>query len=345
MPKVNIGDIALRAGVSKTAVSFAFNNPSKLSEATARHILEIAESMGYTPDPVARSMTTGKTGTIGLLLPQSIPEMIRNPYFPEFLEGIGEVCNHSGLSLMLVPPLKGSMRRAIVNAAVDGFLTLGLEEHKATMLVLRQRDVPFVTVDSDPIEDIPAINIDDESGARMVMEHILNAGHRQIAILAIRSGKQGHYQEYVGTLGARMKGYLSALGHFGLKVDGRHVRLVECVCSEEGGRDGYKILWKSQKKPTALICMSDIIAIGAMKAAQASGLDIPGELSFAGFDDIPLAELVRPGLTTVSQPSIQKGKLAAEILVRLLDTTIAPEHHLLPTSLVLRESVGEAKKS
>ena len=137
MPKVNITDIALRAGFSKTAVSFAFNNPSKLSEVTVRHILEVAESMGYAPDPVARSMTTGKTGTIGLLLPQSIPEMIRNPYFPEFIEGIGEVCNHSGLSLMLVPPLKGSIRRAIVNAAVDGFLTLGLEQTKATMVVFK----------------------------------------------------------------------------------------------------------------------------------------------------------------------------------------------------------------
>lgn len=343
MPKVNITDIALRAGVSKTAVSFAFNNPSKLSEATARHILEIAESMGYAPDPVARSMTTGKTGTIGLLLPQSIPEMIRNPYFPEFIEGIGEVCNHSGLSLMLVPPLKGSMRRAIVNAAVDGFLTLGLEEFKATMMVLRQRDVPFVTVDSDPIEDVPAINIDDESGARMVMEHILNAGHRQIAILAIRSGKQGHYQDYVGTLGARMKGYLTALEQVGLKVDGRHVRLVECVCTEEGGREGFNTLWKSQRKPTAIVSMSDIIAIGAMKAAQTSGLEIPGDLSIAGFDDIPLAGLVHPGLTTVSQPSILKGKLAGEILVKLLNSTIEPKHHLLPTTLVQRGSVGAVK--
>jgi DNA-binding LacI/PurR family transcriptional regulator len=343
MPKVNITDIALRAGVSKTAVSFAFNNPSKLSETTARHILEIAESLGYTPDPVARSMTTGKTGTIGLLLPQSIPEMIRNPYFPEFIEGIGEVCTHSGLSLMLVPPLKGSIRRAIVNAAVDGFLTLGLEEYKATMMVLRQRDIPFVTVDSDPIEDVPAINIDDESGARMMMEHILNAGHRQIAIMAIRSGKQGHYQEYVGTLGARMKGYLTALEQFNLKVDGRHVRLIECVCTEIGGREGFATIWKSPRKPTVIVSMSDIMAIGAMKEAQTIGVNIPGDLSIAGFDDIPQAGLVNPGLTTVSQPSIQKGKLAAEILVKLLDSSIQPVHHLLSTSLVLRESVGKVQ--
>jgi alanine racemase len=96
MTRVNIKDIAQKAGVSKTAVSFAFNNPSRLSEATVQQILAIAEEMGYSPDPVARSMSTGRTGTIGLLLPQSMPEIVRNPYFPEFLEGIGEVCTHSG---------------------------------------------------------------------------------------------------------------------------------------------------------------------------------------------------------------------------------------------------------
>src|SRR5450759_2634184 len=102
----NIKDIAEKAGVSKTAVSFAFNNPNRLSEATVQQILKIAEEMGYNPDPVARSMSTGKTGTIGLLLPQPIPEIIRNPSMPEFIEGIGEVCNEASLSLLLVPPLK-----------------------------------------------------------------------------------------------------------------------------------------------------------------------------------------------------------------------------------------------
>jgi hypothetical protein len=142
MARVKIKDIAEKAGVSKTAVSFAFNNPEHLSEGTVKHILSIAEEMGYTPDPVARNLITGKTGTIGLLVPQPIPEIIRNPFTPEFIEGIGEVCTLEGLSLLLVPPLKGSMQRAIGNAAVDGFLTLGLEESKSTMVVLRQRGVP-----------------------------------------------------------------------------------------------------------------------------------------------------------------------------------------------------------
>ncbi len=161
MARINIKDIAERAGVSKTTVSFAFNNPERLPEARVKQILQIAAEMGYTPDPVARTLSTGKTGTIGILVPQPIPEIIRNPFMPEFLEGVGEICTEASLSLMIVPPIKGSMQRAISNAAVDGFLTLGLEEHKDTMMVLRQRGVPYVTVDSDPIEGVPAVNVVD----------------------------------------------------------------------------------------------------------------------------------------------------------------------------------------
>ena len=344
MGKINISEIARRAGVSKTAVSFAFNDPSKLSETTAQRILDIAEEMGYSPDPVARSMSTGRTGTIGLLVPQPIPEVVRNPFIPEFLEGIGEVCTQQGLSLMIVPPLKGSMRRAIVNAAVDGFITLGLEEHKATMVVLRQRGVPFVTVDSEPIEGVPAINIDDESGAKAAMTHLLAMGHREIAILAIRSGKQGHYEEYEGTLHYRMNGYLSALVEHGLSLDRRHIRLVECVCTEKGGYTCFTNLWKRKNRPTAILAMSDIIAVGVMKAAIDAGLEIPKDISIVGFDDIPLASMVSPGLTTIAQPLAKKGKFAAELLTHLIEGMAKPVHHCLPTHLVIRQSAGPPPK-
>lgn len=344
MTRVNIKDIAQRAGVSKTAVSFAFNNPSRLSESTAQQILTIAEEMGYSPDPVARSMSTGHTGTIGLLLPQPLPEIVRNPFFPEFVEGIGEVCTHSGLSLMLVSPLKGSMRRAIVNAAVDGFLTLGLEEYKATMVVLRQRGVPFVTVDSDPIEGVPAINVDDAGGACQAMQHVLASGHRQIAILAIRSGKQGHYQEYVGTLGARMHGYLQALQQFGLNINGRSVRLLECASTENGGMESFQALWKLRHHPTAIVAMSDIIAIGVIKAAIAAGVQVPQDLSVVGFDDITLASLIHPALTTVAQPSREKGQIAASQLVKLIESSPEPVHQVLPTRLIERASVCPPKE-
>ncbi len=340
MPKVNIDDIAQKAGVSKTAVSFAFNKPGRLSKDTVNRVLAIAEEFGYHPDPIARSMSTRRTGTIGVLVPQPIPEVISNPFIPEFLEGIGEVCTEAGLSLMIVPPLKGSIQRAIDNAAVDGFITLGLEETKSTMVVLRQRGVPFVTVDSDTIDGIPAINIDDEGGAKEIMALVLGQGHRDITILAIRSGKRCHYQEYQGTLRLRMNGYLAAMADFGLKIDNRHIRLVECVCTEKGGKLGFQTTWKARRRPTALVAMSDIIAIGAMEAAKEAGIVIPDELSIVGFDDIPIAALVNPPLTTVSQPRCRKGKLAAELLLKDIEGNVDSTHHVLQTQLILRKSVS-----
>lgn len=340
MTKVNISDIAKKAGVSKTAVSFAFNNPGRLPKSTVEHILKIADDLGYIPNPVARSMTSGRTGTIGVLVPQPIPEIIRNPFIPEFLEGIGEACTAEGLSLMIVPPLKGSMRRAIENAAVDGFITLGLEEFKATMMVLRQRGVPFVTVDSDPIEGAPAVNVDDESGARAAMQHVLAAGHREIAIVAIRSGAKGNYKEYHGTLKLRMNGYLAALEEFGLALDHRKIRLIECVNTEKGGRAGFDTLWKARRCPTAVVAMSDIIAIGIIAEASEAGVRIPEELSVVGFDDIPLAKLVCPPLTTIAQPLTEKGRLAAELLLKSISGKGEPARYMLQTSLVVRKSVA-----
>jgi len=246
MTKVTISEIARRAGVSKTAVSFAFNYPERLSEDTLRHILTVAEEVGYAPDPVASNLKTRRTGCIGILVPQPIPIMTRNPYLLKFIEGVGDVCHESGMSLMLVPPLKGSLRRAIVRAAVDGFLTLGLETFRGTMVVLQQRGVPFVMVDSDPTPEIPCVNIDDEGGAYAAMSYALARGHRQIAIFGIRSGHHGDYHKYAGTLQRRITGYARALAEHGLSLDAPSVHLLECECDAAGGYEGLHALWPSR---------------------------------------------------------------------------------------------------
>jgi DNA-binding LacI/PurR family transcriptional regulator len=343
MTKVTIKDIAEKAGVSTTSVSFAFNDPARLSDGTVQRILEVAEELGYIPDPVARIMNTGRTCVLGVLVPQPLPEIIRNPFLFELLEGIGEVCTSAGFSLMLVPPLEGSLRRAVINAAVDGFLTLGLEPFKSTMMVLRQRGVPYVMIDTDPIEGVPAVNVTDQAGARAAMRHVLKAGHRKITILAIRSGKEGRYREYVGTLRRRMDGYIAALGEEGLAMDGEQIRLIECASNARGGRDAFDDAWSARIQPTALVAMSDIIAIGAMDAARERGVRIPKDLSIVGFDDIPAASWVAPPLTTVAQPLRRKGRLAADVLVRLIEERAMPSHHLLRTRLMVRQTVDRPR--
>lgn len=341
MARVTIKEIAEKAGVSVTSVSFAFNNPSRLHEATVQRILEVAEELGYIPNPIARSMSTGRTGALGILVPQPFFEVLRNPYHYEFLEGVAEVCTAAGYSLMIVPPLEGSVKRAIGVAAVDGFLTLGLELFKSTMAILNQREVPFVMVDSDnSIEGVSTVNINDRAGARAVMAHVLKAGHRDIAILGIRSGTNGRYQEYTGTLRRRMDGYLNALAAFNLEIDQRRIQLVECASTANGGQDGFQQLWKKKNHPTAVVAMSDIIAIGVIDAARRKGIKVPEDLSVVGFDDISLSKLINPPLTTVSQPIQQKGKLAAELLVNCIKGEGRISQHILNTKLMIRASVS-----
>ncbi len=340
MARATIADVAGGAGVSKTAVSFAFNNPQRLSKDTLNRILEVAEQLGYSPDPVARSMSRGRTGIVGILVPQPLTVMTRNPFFAEFLEGMAEVADEAELPILLVPPVRGSMEHAVNGAAVDGFVTLGLETFRPTMRALERRHLPYVMVDSESVEGVACVNIDDEQGAYEAMKFVLDQGHRHIGILGIRSPQRGKWDRYVGTLKRRMTGYLRGLEEVGMSVDGTRVRLVECDVSEEGGRSGFASLWRKKPRPTAIIAMSDIIALGALQEAQRSAVGVPEELSLVGFDDIPEARWSRPPLTTIGQPTQEKGRIAAELLVGLLDGTKEPAHIVLDTRLIHRGSTA-----
>jgi alanine racemase len=338
-PGVTITDIARRAGVSKTAVSYAFNDPARLGEETVRRIKAVADELGYSPHPVARSMSTGRTGTIGVLVPQPLTEMLKNPFVAEFLEGVAAATERVELPILLVPPVRGSVEHAVNGAAVDGFLTLGLELFRPTMHVLGRRGRPFVMVDSEPADGVACVNVDDEGGAYAAMRHVLDEGHRRIGILGIRSPQRGRWEKYVGTLKRRMNGYRRALDEVGLQINAGGVRLTECDVTEEGGRVGFRRLWKGTHRPTALVAMGDLIAVGALEAALEARLVLPAELSIVGFDDIPEARWVRPALTTIRQPAREKGRVAAELLIDLLAGRGEPRHVVLETHLVERDSV------
>ncbi len=339
MPRVTIKDIAEKAGVSKAAVSFAFNNPEQLSEATLERILNVAKELGYRPHPVASNLKTRRTGCIGLLVPQTLPEIAQNPHLLAMMEGIGTVCHQHGLSLMIVPPLKGNLHDAVARAAVDGFLTLGLETFRDTMQVIQERDVPFVMVDSELVDGIPCVNTDDELGAYLAMMEILKAGHRQILILGIRSDTGGDYTQYSGTLKRRVAGYMRALKSVGLTIDNKHICLVESACSIEGGAALFHHFWDTDYRPTAIVAMADVMAVGVLQAAQARGLQVPHDLSIIGYDDIEVASLTCPPLTTIRQPIVEKGLTATHLLVDLMTNKLENRHITLPVELVIRKSI------
>jgi DNA-binding LacI/PurR family transcriptional regulator len=340
--RVTMQDVADRAKVSKTAVSFAFNNSGKLSEDTLRTILAAAEELGYTRDPAARMLRTRRTDSLGLLLPQQLDKAMENPYYSQFLQGIGQICHRDGFTLLLAPPLRGSMLKTIPYAAVDGFIVSGLEYDRGEVHALQQRGIPFVLVDSEEHDDVPSVEIDDREGMRSLLDHLVSMGHRRIAIVAIETGVEGGHEAWRGPVKRRIQGALSALDAAGLSLDDEGITLLEVPCTRRGGVEAFHRVWAAEVRPTAILCFSDIIALGVLDAARSAGVEVPTEVSVTGFDDLFEASLSTPSLTTVRQPIETKGRLAAEYLVEAIGRggPTRDHHQRLHTVLLVRDSTA-----
>jgi DNA-binding LacI/PurR family transcriptional regulator len=337
--RVTIKDLAQETGYSKTTVSFAFNEPSQISEKARAKILAAADRLGYIPDPVARSLSRKTVGSIGLLLPQSIPFALQNPYMVQLISGIGEVCDENGLSLTMLPPHRGDLLRSARSAAVDGFLTIGLEPEDEVVRAILHRHVPFVIIDGPPHEGLPSVRVDDRAAARMAMEHVLAHGHTSIAILMLEESQLEDDEAYSGIGRERMAGYADALAKNGIALESSEVIVLHEPCSIEGGEDAARTILRSHPSITAAVCMSDVLALGVYRECQRTGHIIPDQLSVVGFDDIVEAELLNPPLTTIHQPAQKKGRVAGKVLVDMIADQKVQEFTELPCSLVTRSSV------
>jgi DNA-binding LacI/PurR family transcriptional regulator len=332
--RVTIADVASAAGVSKTAVSFAFNNPKRLGQATLERVLGVAQDLGYAPHPAARALSTKRSGTIGLLIPQRLSTVFGNPFVSELIQGLGEQCDEHDLTLLLVPPLDGSLEDAIRQASVDGFISLGLRRDHSAVLVLERLGIPNVLVDSDGSPEHPAINIDDEGGAEAAARHLLELGHRQIAILVLPPARAE--VNFTPSAARRLTGYRRAIDAAGAPVP---ATLMAGISVAAGARV-FQSLTKGKRRPTGVLAMSDMAAIGLMSAAQSAGLRVPVDLSVVGFDDIPGSAWTNPPLTTVRQPIVEKGKLAARILIQRMNGKAVESPSPLRTNLVVRKSTS-----
>jgi DNA-binding LacI/PurR family transcriptional regulator len=344
--RVTMQDVAERANVSKTAVSLAFNDNSRLSEATLKHILAVAADLGYAQDPAARMLRTRRTNSLGLLLPQQLDKVLENPYYSQFLQGIGQTCQREGFTLLLAPPLRGSMLKTIPYAAVDGFIVSGLEYDRGEVSALRQRDIPFVLVDSELHDGVSSVEIDDSEGIEQLVRHLLDLGHRSIAILAIETGIEGGYTKWRGPMLRRMQGALAALADHDLTPESPGISIREVPCTRLGGMRAFQEIWGEPDRPTAIVAFSDIIALGVLDAARDAGVSVPGEVSVSGFDDLAEASWSMPSLTTVRQPIESKGRLAAEFLVESISASDSSRVHQqrLHTTLLVRDSTGPVPK-
>ena len=336
--RVTIADVAERAGVSKTAVSFAFNNPDRLNVDTATRILGIASELGYRPDPVARMLTQKRTGSIGILTPQDLSVIFTNPFFGAFSAGIAGVAEERGYGLHFISPLQGSLTRAIHRAIVDGVVAIGLTDDHPEIDEIRRAGLPMVLVDSATTGDVASIDVDDEGGARLAAAHVVELGHRDVAILAI-DGPRASAGGAHGVVERRMRGYRETLADAGVELADEAIAIGPA--SIDGGSAAFQRVWETGRRPTAILAMSDAMAIGAIRAIHQTGSSVPGQVSVVGFDDVDLAASTDPPLTTVHQPVQGKGEAAVRLLLSVMEGgQSAAVHRRLETRLVVRSSTG-----
>lgn len=341
--RVTLATVAGALGVSRATVSNAYNHPSRLSPALRRQVLRVADELGYPgPSPLAATLSRGRVNAVGLVLDDAMSYAFTDPAEVEFLQGVSEVCEREEQALVLIA---GGPSSAIAKfALVDGVVCHCDLTDDVRLTSITDRGLPHVIVDGPPRPGAGHVGIDDRAGARDAAAHLTGLGHTRLGVVTMRLHPDRHdgppspqrqdtISYRVGAL--RLGGYREAVERAGLPWES--VLLEERYDNDRaaGRSAATALLTRHRPRPTALLAMSDELAIGALQAAADLGIDVPGQLSVVGFDDTSHAATTRPALTTVRQPHREKGRRATEML---LGRGVTEE--LLSSGLVVRASTG-----
>jgi DNA-binding LacI/PurR family transcriptional regulator len=335
MAKVTLQSIADRVGVSRMTVSNAFSRPDQLSADLREKVLAAAAELGYVgPDPAARALARGRTGSVGLMLNDRLSEAFEDPIAAEFFASVADNLAAHGLALTLLPPSGATTYVPARDVAMDGALVYICEPDSTDLGWLDRRGLPQVSIDQDKRGDVPSVNVDDRRGARAAAQHLVDLGHTAIAILTLESTEGGSSKSYPAR--ERMLGWRDVLDAAGIEPT-----VVSAPYRPAGAaHDVARELLARPDRPTAVLCFSDAFAFGVVRAADELGLSVPDDLSVVGYDDSAPAAVGRPPLTTVRQEIASKGEAAVATLLALMAGGDAPGDVLLPTSLVVRESTA-----
>jgi LacI family transcriptional regulator len=330
MGNPTITDVARRAGVSTATVS------RHLRGSQVRHAIAIAraiEELSYIPNRAARSLKSGATLAIGVVVPD-----ITNPFFAAVVKGIESVTRDSGYSVFLCNTEESADRERRVLAElwgkVDGLILTPVTETAEHHAELRRTGVPIVFLDSEPrgVGSFDSVLIDNEGGGRQAAEYLLELGHRRIAIIS------GPLDTTPGR--GRYEGFTGALQAAGLELATEWVHIGDF--REESARQATLRLLALSQPPTAIFAANNLMSIGTLRALHDLGVRVPDEISFIGFDDLELGELLAPPLTSVSRPMVEQGVIAMRLLRNRLEGHAAQTKRIvLETSLTIRGSCAE----
>jgi LacI family transcriptional regulator len=333
-----LAEIARVAGVSAMTVSRVLNGRPDVSSATRERIEQVVKERGYTRNRAAAALRKGRVGLIDLVVVS-----LDTAYHLEVIRGVEECLEPTGFRMALSATHDQAKRERqwlakVIDGSTDGAILVLADGHAAHLDRLRKRHIPFVVVDhrGELGADTPSVGATNWSGARVATEYLLSLGHRRIATISGRLA--------LGCSRERISGYRAALEAAGVPVDPALIREGD-FRSETGYRETCALLDLSEP-PTAIFAGNDMQAVGAMNAVRRQGLSVPADVSIVGFDDLEIAALINPSLTTVRQPLAQMAAFAATMLLQLIaGEPLGSNRVELATELIVRESCAAPRSA
>jgi DNA-binding LacI/PurR family transcriptional regulator len=350
--KPTLTSIARSLNLSIATVSNVYNHPERVSQGAQQRVLDAARAAGYPgPDAVARQFRRGKSDTLGVLFTDELSFALRDPASVSFLSGVASACEDAGLNLILIPagpPLQTNRISSVSNAIVDGFIIYSVPDDDPHLKTALNRNLPAVIVDEpDSAPDADWVGLDDQAATIELAKLLLSQGHRRIGVVTSRLGvsryngpatEERWSRARYAVQRNRILGLVKGLAAGGIGAEELAVE-ERFDSSVEAGTAGLHALLDRRPDLTAVCCMGDVLAIGALQGARQRGLSVPDDLTITGYDDVP--EASRVGLTTIRQPLIDKGRIAGQFFLTRAEG-MAPRRRVLPTSLEVRRTSGPA---
>lgn len=323
-------EVAKRAGVSIATVSKVLSNTPYFTEETRQKVMEAVEELGYVPNLAARALSSGKTSIIAVVFPYVYDTISSDPLMQHILVGIETECSERGYNLLLSTPRMDengpdeNYQRLIRSGYLEGIVALDNVPVSSVLPVTRSFKVPAVSIGYGT-HDV-YIRSDDYGGSRSVMEYVIDLGHRHIGIVTVPSELHLSVQK-------RLEGITDCAKDAGVEVTAQ----VDGDFSIRSGAEMMAHLMEEHSEITAVVCINDRMAIGAIQEAHRRGMRVPDDITVCGYDDIPMSALIAPPLTTVSQHAPEIGRTATQMLFEMLEGK-TPDPVLMPTELIVRQS-------
>lgn len=327
-----ISEVAKEAGVSIATVSRVVNDNGMVSRETEERVKAAIAKLDYRPNVWGRSLRKGESRMLLILVPN-----VSNPYYAQIISGIEDVARQAGYNIMLcITNVEPQRRREyfslLQNGRADGAVLIDTTANDPDTAQVA-RDYPIVQCcEYCPQDGLSHVSIDNVRAARDVMRYLYRLGHRRIGFI-------GSTNRFIST-DQRQEGYRSVLSMAGLPVQEEYLAYADNDYSFLSGMQAAHHLLELPRRPTALFCISDVLALGAVRAAEERGLRVPNDLTVIGFDDVEYATMFRPQLTTVSQPCYELGRVSGELLLEQMSGGARNTVRFLPHQLIMRDSAA-----